>query len=165
MIFSWYSTPELLHSDQGTQFQYNLIAEVCVILRIKKLRTTPYYPQCYGLVLYNSKIEPSDMLANHPHNWEKHLTKGCLAYNTSVHETTGYLPLYLTFGSQARLPNYCYCVVLSNHQPMQLMEYLHAEHNTLANGRKPKYDTSTAHYSTKAKHESQKELYFNTCIH
>ena len=78
--------------------------EVCKILRIKKSRTSPYQPQCDWLV----KQQPHNMLAtttqNHPFDWEDQLPKVCMAYNTSVHSSTGYTPFYLMFGRQTRLP-------------------------------------------------------------
>ena len=49
-----------------------------------------------------------DMLAttvqNHPLDWEDHIRKVCMAYNTSIQATTGYSPFYLIFGRNAYLP-------------------------------------------------------------
>ena len=39
-----------------------------------------------------------------PFEWESHLRKVRLAYNTSVHATTGHTPFFLMFGRQAQLP-------------------------------------------------------------
>ena len=41
---------------------------------------------------------------DHPFDWEKHLHRLCMAYNTSVHPTTGQTPLFLMYGLQVRMP-------------------------------------------------------------
>ena len=49
-----------------------------------------------------------DMLAttslSHPFDWEDQIPKVCMAYNTSIHASSGYTPFFLMFGRQARLP-------------------------------------------------------------
>jgi len=102
-----YSPPEQLHSDQGKQFESNLIKEICDILKISKSRTTAYHPQCDGLVeRFNRTLKHmlATTLKDHPFDWEQRLKKVCMAYNTSVHSSTGYTPYYLLFGHEARLP-------------------------------------------------------------
>ena len=106
-VFFRYSIPEQLHSDQGAQFESQLMGEVCKLLHINKTRTTPYHPQCDGLVeRFNRTL--LNMLAScandHPFDWEKHIRKVCMAYNSSIHSSTGHTPFYLMFGRQARLP-------------------------------------------------------------
>lgn len=49
-FFLRFSPPERLHSDQGRNFESGVILEVCKLLGIAKCRTTPYHPQCHGLV-------------------------------------------------------------------------------------------------------------------
>lgn len=44
-LFCRFSPPELLHSDQGRQFESELVAEVCKLLQIHKIRITTYHPQ------------------------------------------------------------------------------------------------------------------------
>ena len=106
-LFCRFSPPERLHSDQGRQFESELIQEVCKLLQIKKTRTTPYHPQCDGLVeRFNRTL--LNMLAtttkDHPFDWEEQLPRVCLAYNSSVHSSTGYTPFFLMFGRQAKMP-------------------------------------------------------------
>ena len=106
-VFLRFSIPEQLHSDQGRQFESHLIKEICKLLRVNKTRTTPYHPQGDGLVeRFNRTL--LNMLAicakDHPFEWEYHIRKVCMAYNSSVHSSTGYTPFYLMFGRQARLP-------------------------------------------------------------
>jgi len=106
-IFLRYSVPEQFHSDQGRQFESQLIAEVCKLLNINKTRTTPYHPQCDGLVeRFNTTL--LNMLAtcakDHPFDWWQYICEVCIAYNSSTQSSTGYTPFYLMFRRQARLP-------------------------------------------------------------
>lgn len=48
--FFRFSPPESLLSDQGEQFESQLIQEICRLLQIKKLCTSAYHPQCDGTV-------------------------------------------------------------------------------------------------------------------
>ena len=106
-FFFTFSPPTRLHSDQGRNFESKIITKVCALLGIEKSRTTPYHPQSDGLVeRFNRTL--LDMLASavrdQPFEWESHLRRLCLAYNTSVHPTTGYSPFALMFGRQVRMP-------------------------------------------------------------
>ena len=106
-LFCRFSPPERLHSDQGRQFEGQVMQEICRILHIRKTKTTPYHPQGDGLVeRFNRTLQ--DMLAmtvkDHPFDWEEALRKVCLAYNSSVQASTGYTPFFLMFGREARLP-------------------------------------------------------------
>ena len=106
-LFCRFSPPEQLHSDQGCQFESTLMKEICKFLHINKTHTTPYHPQGDSLVeRFNRTL--LDMLAttckDNPFNWDKHIRKVCMAYNSSVHSSTGYTPFFLMFGRQSRLP-------------------------------------------------------------
>ena len=105
--FFRYSPPEGLHSDQGRQFESQLMHEICRILQIKKSCTSPYHPQCDGgAERFNRTL--LNMLAiaakNNTLCWASFIQPLCLAYNASVHATTGFSPFYLMFGREARLP-------------------------------------------------------------
>ena len=94
-IFLRFLTPEQLHSDQGRQFEGQLITEVCKLLNINKTRTTPYHPQCDGLVeRFNRTL--LNMLAtcskDHPFDWEDYIRMVCVTYNSSIQSSTGYTP-------------------------------------------------------------------------
>ena len=106
-VFCRFSPPEQLHSDQGRQFESFLVAEVCRLLGIQKTRTTAYHPQSDGLVeRWNRTLlhNLSTCVKDHPESWEDYVRAICMAYNTSVHATTGFTPFYLMFGRQAKLP-------------------------------------------------------------
>ena len=97
-MFCRFSPPEQLHSDQGRQFESDLVKEICELLQIRKTRTTPYHTQCNGMVeRFNRTL--LDMLStavgNHQADWQQHIRKLCLAYNSSVHSSTRFTSVLL----------------------------------------------------------------------
>ena len=104
---SHFGVPDILHTDQGRNFESNLLKEVYQLLGIVKTRTTPYHPQSDGLVeRFNRTLLNLLSLAasENEHEWDLHLPMVMLAYRTSVQESTGCTPFYLMFGREARLP-------------------------------------------------------------
>ena len=107
-FFFRFSPPEQLHTDQGRQFESELVSEICKLLGIAKTHTTPYHPQSDGLIERFNRTLLSMLAttaAERPFDWEEYLRPLCMAYNTSVQATTGYTPFSLMFGRQARMPN------------------------------------------------------------
>ena len=49
-MFSWVGVPCEILSDPGSQFMSQLMQEVNRLLSVKHLVTTPYHPQCNGVV-------------------------------------------------------------------------------------------------------------------
>ena len=91
-FFFCFSPPEQLHSDQGRNFESDVVSEVCKVLGVVKTQTTPYHPQSDGLVeRFNRTLLDilSTVAGERPFDWESHLCHLCLAYNTSVHPMTG----------------------------------------------------------------------------
>jgi len=103
-MFRRLSPPDQLHSDQGKQFEAEVLREICRILEIKKTRTTPYHSQCVERLNRTLLSMLATTTRDHPFDWEDQIRKVCMAYNTSIHSSTGYTPFYLMFGRQARLP-------------------------------------------------------------
>ena len=101
-----FSPPEQLHSDQGRQFESELLNKICTLLHITNTCIMPYYPQCNGMV-QRFNLTLLDMLSttvgNHQANWQQHIRKLCLAYNSSIHSSTGFSPFLLMFGCQIKL--------------------------------------------------------------
>jgi len=102
-----FGVPRVLLSDQGRQFESALFKELCVILGIKKTRTSPYHPQCNGMVeRYNRTL--CQMLAayvdNKPENWDQYLSLTSMAYRASEHTSSGFTPNKLMLGREVILP-------------------------------------------------------------
>ena len=96
-----YGFPEKFISDQGRNFESDLIKELCKIAGVKKVHTTPYHPQGNGQCeRFNSTL--CNMLGTlseeEKSDWKSHL--GCMthAYNCTKHASTTYSPYYLMFG-------------------------------------------------------------------
>ena len=102
-----YGFPEKFISDQGRNFESDLIKELCKIAGVKKVHTTPYHPQGNGQCeRFNSTL--CNMLGTlseeEKSDWKSYL--GCMthAYNCTKHASTTHSPYYLMFGRHPRLP-------------------------------------------------------------
>ena len=106
-VFSRFGPPFVIHSDQGSNFESNLMKEICSLMGIHKSRTSTYLPQGDGQVeRHNRTIQ--DILASyvsqHRDDWDLWVDLAVFAYNTSVHSATGFSPYELVFGRIARTP-------------------------------------------------------------
>ena len=99
--------PDELHTDQGTDFESNLFKRVHTLLGVSKTRTTPFHPES------NSNVERFNrtlgaMLRcfsqDEPHDWDLHLPYLVAAYNSTVHDSTGFSPNFLMFGREMGQP-------------------------------------------------------------
>uniref|UniRef100_A0A671VNU5 Integrase catalytic domain-containing protein n=1 Tax=Sparus aurata TaxID=8175 RepID=A0A671VNU5_SPAAU len=99
--------PEALHSDQGRQFESEIVQRLCQLLGITKTRTAPYNPKSDGMVERFNRTLISQLakaLLATGGEWDDYLKSVGFAYNTSVHASTGYTPFYLVHGREARVP-------------------------------------------------------------
>ena len=94
-------------SDQGRNFESELISELCKLAQVEKVHTTPYHPmtngQCerFNSTLCNmlGTLSEQDKL-----DWKAHLSSMTHAYNCTQQPSTTYSPYFLMFGRQPRLP-------------------------------------------------------------
>ena len=94
-------------SDQGTEFCGKVIAAMCSLLGIEKIRTTLYQPQTNGsaervhqrLQRMIGKLDPEKR-----QKWQAHIGSIIIAYNSTRSLVTGYSPYYLMFRRRPRLP-------------------------------------------------------------
>jgi len=102
-----FGPPTQLHTDQGTQFESNLFAELCDLFNIHKTRTTAYHPQGDGLVERFNRTLVSSLRAyanTKPHSWDDYIEPTLLAYRTAVHSSSNFTPAKLMLGRELRLP-------------------------------------------------------------
>ena len=105
--FSVFGFPQRLMSDQGTEFTGDVIAALCKLLGIQKIRTTPYHPQSNGsaervhqtLQRMIGKLDPEKC-----RKCPLHIGSMLIAYNATRSQVTGYSPYFLMYGRRPRLP-------------------------------------------------------------
>jgi hypothetical protein len=106
-FFTRFGLPDQILTDQGTNFQSNVLAEVYDAFDIHKTRTSPYHPQCDGQTerfMRTLKMMISSYIDEKQRNWDVHLDLFSFAYNTATHATTKYSPFYMMYGRQPKIP-------------------------------------------------------------
>ena len=105
-FFSVFSFPQKLLLDQGTEFTGDVIATMCKLLGIEKIRTTPYHPQTnrsaervhQTLQRMIGKLDPEKR-----RKWPEHIGSVLIPYNATRSQVTGYSPYFLMFRWRPRL--------------------------------------------------------------
>ena len=105
-VFSRTGIPRELLTDQGSVFTGKLMKELCSVLGITHLKTSPYHPQTGGyLERWHSSLKT--MLRkkdNRQDEWDRLLKFLLFAYRQAPHANTGYSPFELIYGRQVRGP-------------------------------------------------------------
>ncbi|KII60850.1 Transposon Ty3-G Gag-Pol polyprotein [Thelohanellus kitauei] len=101
-----YGIPNIVHTDQGTNFDSEIFRGVCSSLGIQKTRTSPYHPQSDGLVerFNRTLVNMISKSINSYEEWEDHLSAVVFAYNTTKHSSTQISPFELMFKRFPKLP-------------------------------------------------------------
>jgi hypothetical protein len=104
-IYCRHGAPAILISDNGTEFINELMKQICVLLNIGRISTTPYHPQANGLVEQHNATLKS-MLAVYVNrfqdDWDLYLPHVAYAYNTTISTATGFTPFCMLYGREAR---------------------------------------------------------------
>ena len=102
-----YGFPKKIISDQGCNFESELIANLYEVAGVQKLRTSPYHPQTNGQYeRFNSTLLNmlGTLTPGQKKDWKTYVPAMVHAYNCTRNTATGYSPYYLLFGREPRLP-------------------------------------------------------------
>ncbi len=102
-----YGAPLTLHSDQGTNFESEVIQTMCELLDIDKTRTTPFRPQSDGQVeRFNATLQKILATTSERCHWEWDLMVpfAVMAYRATKHSSTGFTQNMMLFGREITEP-------------------------------------------------------------
>lgn len=106
-IFSRVGIPDEILSDMGTQFTSDLMKEISRLLQVRQLTTTPYHPQCNGLVeRFNGTLKTMlrRLCTENPRQWHRYINAALFAYREVPQESTGFSPFELLYGRSIKGP-------------------------------------------------------------
>lgn len=96
-----------LRTDQGTEYNNQVLEQVCKILEIKQTFSTAYHPQTIGALERNHRClnEYLRCFVNaHQSDWDEWTKYYEFCFNTTPHTEHGFTPFELVFGHKANLP-------------------------------------------------------------
>lgn len=106
-LFSRVGLPKEIITDQGTNFTSRLMKQVCSMLRIHPIQTTPYHPQTDGLVeRFNQTLKSMlrKFVSDTGADWDQWLPYLMFAYREVPQSSTGFSPFEMLYGRQVRGP-------------------------------------------------------------
>jgi len=117
-VFCYFSLPEQIHSDQGAQFQSQLMSDLCRLWGVNQSRTTPYHPQRNGVVERNNRMLSdalrSLLLCRSQEEWDTALPQVTRPHRSTLHTSIGETPNLLMLGRETLMLDH-----LTYHVPQQ----------------------------------------------
>ncbi len=105
-IISRTSIPEKLLTDQGSQFCSRLVRELCELLQIEKIRTSPYHPQTNGAIerMHGTFKGILGKCIESKHDWVAQVPYVLFVLRQMPHADSGFSPFDLVYGFRVRTP-------------------------------------------------------------
>jgi hypothetical protein len=125
-FISRFGCPRFLHSDQGKQFEAEVFQELCVLLEIKKTRTTPYHPCSDGLSEKNVQTVGKLIrtFCTSQKEWDANINLLTMAYRSTPHPSTGFTPNRMVMGREVDFPLDVVCCMGPVDNGIQHPEYV-----------------------------------------
>ena len=99
--------PKEILSDNASQFTSDMMKEICRLMAIKQVHSSPYHAQSNGIVeRFHGTIKPMlrKLTVLHPRDWHRYLPALLYACRDVPNASTGFAPFELLFGRRPRGP-------------------------------------------------------------
>ena len=105
-IFSRTGIPLQLLTDQGAQFVGSLVTQLCNNLHIDKIKTTPYHPECNGVIerMHGTLGAMLTKAAAEGQDWVGQIPFALFALRSAPNRDSLFSPFQLVYGHQVRTP-------------------------------------------------------------
>ena len=104
-----FGAPESIHSDRGTEFQNEVVSELCKLFGIKKTKSSPYYPQGNAIVerLFRTVKDMIFTTTNSTRkSWSEVIPTIEMALRCTEHNYLKFSPYEVIFGRKMSTPLY-----------------------------------------------------------
>ena len=105
-IFSRTGIPLQLLTDQGSQFLGSLVKHLCRDLGIDQIKTTPYHPECNGVVehMHGTLVPMLTKASRSGLDWVEQIPFALFALRSAPNRDTRFSPYQLVYGHRVRTP-------------------------------------------------------------
>jgi len=106
LVSQWiarFGVPDVITTDQGSQFELDLFSQLMTSFGIQHLRSSPYHPQANGMVERLRRPLKAALTAHDSPQWTLRLPIVLLAFRNLVKPELGCSPSELVYGTTLRL--------------------------------------------------------------
>ena len=102
LVITRWGTPQVLHSDSGTEFNNKTVRELSAAFGIHRSFNPLYHPQANPVERTNRVLKTmiQSFIEQDHRNWDAHLNEFRFTYNTSLHGTNRVTPAFLNMGRE-----------------------------------------------------------------
>jgi len=120
-VFSCFGVPEIILTDNGSNFVASVTEEMLKHLQCTHIRSAPYHPQSNGMVeRVNGVLKKllDKTAKNSRKNWKEQLPAVLMALRNAKHTALGVSPYHLLFGRDTRTPVAVLKQTLTEEEPL-----------------------------------------------
>ena len=86
-FISRFGCPQIIHTDQGSNFTSQIMSTFCKIFKVKQIQSTAFHPQSLGSLERSHHVFIQYLkIYCQKSNWDRWLRFAIFSYNTSTHE-------------------------------------------------------------------------------